>query len=353
MRRLLFLALAASALTTATPAQAGDLYYRTPGDPNGGNIYAVNENGGTPRVVLGHSEYAAGYMATMTRFNHAESNGQALLQGDVTTADLRLIYRASNGQVVVKPVTTLGGQAFDLFQAPVLAQDDSFFSFRTRDGAGCSTIWRLNVTVDEALDPGYIPPTSFSDIRLQLLVDDTTNGSENHNHTWSPDGTRMAYLDRWTDTSGVDRLSIRVKDLNDGAVNPLAHPRLLDTTAVGGNWAAMLRWSPVSDQILNGSQDGGIWACYADSPGAMNWVAQPITTTTKTQTVNERVSYPLWRPDGQRIATAYTKLTTTKKTGTTTREQQPGVMTPGGWPVLKMLRTATTNNQHTPLGWTP
>ena len=115
----------------------------------------------------------------------------------------------------------------------------------------------------------------------------------------------------------------------------------------------MLRWSPVSDQILNGSQDGGIWACYADSPGVMTWVARPITTTTKTQTVNERVSYPLWRPDGQRIATAYTKLTTTKKTGTTTREQQPGVMPPDGWPVLKLLRTATTNNQHTPLGWTP
>ena len=42
---------------------------------------------------------------------------------------------------------------------------------------------------------------------------------------------------------------------------------------------------------------------------------QETTTTTKTQTVNERVSYPLWRPDGQRIATAYTKLTTTTKTG--------------------------------------
>jgi tetratricopeptide (TPR) repeat protein len=351
LRRHFVLNLLAAAVIAA-PARAGDLYYRTPGDPNSGNIYAVNENGGTPRLVLGHSEYAAGYTATMTRFNHAGSDGQALLQGDVTTADLRLIYRAPNGQVVVKPVTSLGGQALALFQAPVLVQDDSFFSFRARDSAGRSTIWRLNVTVDEALDQGYVPPTSYLDTRFRLLVSDTTNGSENHNHTWSPDGTRMAYLDRWTDAGGVDQLSIRLKNVADGSVDPLTHARILDAFYATSNWTAMLRWSPVSDAILNGSQDGSIWACYVDSPGVMTWVARPITTTTKTQTINERVSYPLWRPDGQRIATAYTKLTTTK-TGTTTREQQPGVMSPTGWPVLKLMRTATTNNQHMPLGWTP
>ena len=36
----------------AASAQAGEMYYRTPGDPNSGNIYAVNENGGTPRVCI-------------------------------------------------------------------------------------------------------------------------------------------------------------------------------------------------------------------------------------------------------------------------------------------------------------
>ncbi len=359
MRRLLFLVLSASALTAAaSPAQAGDLYYRTPGDPNTGNIYAVNENGGTPRVVLGHSEYAAGSTATMSRFNHAGSNGQALLQGkpgsgDLLSADLQLIYRAPNRQVVVKAVTNLVGQGLSPYSRPVLAQDDSFFSFRARDGVGRSTIWRLNVTVDQALAPAYAPPTSFSDTRLQLLVDDATNGAENHDHTWSPDGTRLAYLDRWTDAGGIEWLSIRVLNVVEGTADPLTHPRVIDTAYATRNWAAMLRWSPVGDAILNGSQDGGIWACYADSPGVINWVARPLTTTTKTQTINERASYPLWRPDGQRIATAYTKLTTTTKTGATVREQQPGVMSTDGWPLLKLLRTSTTNNQHTPLGWTP
>jgi hypothetical protein len=351
MRRLLF-ALLLSPL--AAPSYAGDLYYRTHGDVNSRNIYAVNENGGTPRVVLGHSEYPDGSPVKMTRFNHAGSNGQALFQADYSAGELQLIFRASNGQVVTRQVTNLAGGTFSLgkdFSA--LAQDDSFFSLRVKDvEAGRSMIWRLNVTVDEALDPGYVPPSSFDDPRLQLVVDDPTRGTENHGHTWSPDGTRMAYLDRWTDAAGVEWLSIRLKNAADGSVDPLTHPRILDSAIATNDWTSMLRWSPVSDQILNGSYDGGIWACYADSPGVMTWVARPLTTTVKGQTVNERVSYPLWRPDGQRVATAYTKLTTTKA-GITTREQQPGVMSPGGWPVLKLLRTATTNNAHKPLGWTP
>lgn len=350
MRRLLLALLLG---LVAAPSDAGEMYYRTPGDPNSGNIYAVNENGGTPRVVLGASEYTAGATIGMTRFNHAGSNGQALFQGSNAASELQLVYRAPNGQVVTKPVTNLAGQPFVLSISPVLAQDDSFFSFKAKDGASRSMIWRLNVTVDQALDPGYIPPTSFLDPRLRLVVDDTTNGSENHNHTWSPDGTRMAYLDySWTNApTGVDWTSIRVKNMADLSVDPLTHPSILDQAYATRYWTAMLRWSPVSDQILNGSNDGGIWACYADSPGVMTWVAKPITTTSKNQTVNERVSYPLWRPDGQQIGCAYTKLTTTKYG--TTREQQPAVMSPSGWPVFKLLQTSTTNNQHTPLGWTP
>ena len=218
------------------------------------------------------------------------------------------------------------------------------------------------MTVDQALAPDYIPPTSYYDPRLHLVVDDSTNGSEYHGHTWSPDGIRMAYLDTWTDAGGVSRISIRVKSMADGSTDPLTHMSILSTVKETSIWGAMLRWSPVSDQILNFSresvgstiQNSGIWACYADSPGVMTWVAKPITTTnkTKTQTITEEVRYPRWRPDGQRIACAYSKYTTTTKTGSLTREQYPAVMAPSGWPVLK-LAPATYLNWRMPLGWTP
>jgi hypothetical protein len=340
----------------AVPSYAGDVYYRTPGDSDSFNIYAVNENGGTPRVVLYASEYPYGSIAGITRFNHAGSNGQAMVQSkpfSAPAADIQLVFRAANGQVITKPVTLLEGAGLNPYGEPVLAQNDSFFSFRARDGAGRSTIWRLNVTVDQALDPGYIP-------RLHLVVDDLTNGSENHGHTWSPDGNRLAYLDTWTDAGGVTRISIRVKSMADGSTDPLTHMSILSTVKEANIWGALLRWSPVSDQILNFSlkaigspiQNSGIWACYADSPGVMTWVAKPITTTTKTQTITEEVRYPRWRPDGQRIACAYSRYTTTTRTGSITREQYPAVMAPSGWPVIK-LAPATALNWRMPLGWTP
>ncbi|WP_406698913.1 hypothetical protein V5E97_08500 [Singulisphaera sp. Ch08] len=323
MRRLVLAVLLG---LVAARSDAGELYYSTPGDPNSRNIYAVNENGGTPRVVLYGSEYPSGSIAGMTRFNHAGSNGQALVQAkpySAPAADIQLVYRASNGQVITRPVTDLEGEGLNPYGDPELAQDDSFFSFRARDGAGRSTIWRLNVTVDQALAPDYVPPASFDDPRLHLVVDDPTNGAENHGHTWSPEGTRLAYLDTWMDAGGVGRISIRIKIMAAGSTDPLSHPRILDTLRETSIWAASLHWSPVSDQILNFSRDAngrncGIWVCYADSPGVMTWVAKPITTKSKTQTVTEELRLPLWRPDGQRIACAYTKYTT-NKLGTTTR----------------------------------
>jgi hypothetical protein len=97
MRRLL---LALILGLVPSMSEAGDLYYRIPGDPNSRNIYAVNENGGTTRLVLDAAEYPLGSITGMTRFNHAGSNGQALLQSkpySAPAADIQLVYRALDG----------------------------------------------------------------------------------------------------------------------------------------------------------------------------------------------------------------------------------------------------------------
>ena len=147
MRRLLLALILGLA---SNVSEAGELYYRIPGDPNSRNIYAVDENGGTPRLILDATEYPLGSIAGMTRFNHAGSNGQALLQSkpySAPAADIQLVYRALNGTVITLPVTALEGVGLNPYGPPFLAQDDSFFSFVARDSnAGRSTIWGLAST---------------------------------------------------------------------------------------------------------------------------------------------------------------------------------------------------------------
>ncbi|MFO0950159.1 MAG: hypothetical protein U0835_03210 [Isosphaeraceae bacterium] len=355
MRRVLLTLLCGFATSSLN---AGELYYRTPGDTNSGNIYAVNENGGTPRVVLYASEYSPGGVVGMTRYNHVGSNGQALVQTRAypATPDIELVFRAPNRAVISRPVTAFGANNTLVPQiAPEVAQDDSFFSFRAV-GGGRRTIWRLNVTVDEALDPGYVPPTSFDDPRLQLLVDDPL--PQNHVQTWSPDGTRMAYIDIRTNASGVEMIAIRLKDMGDPSTNPMDHPVILQDVRATSRWMTVLQWSPVSDEILNMSTAAdftyakAVWKCYADSPGIMTWVALPLLKTTKTQSVGECLEHPLWRPDGLRIAAGYMKYTTTKSG--TTREAYPATLAPAGWPVFKLVSTPVSRvNPQVPLGWTP
>lgn len=355
MRRVFFTLLCGFATSSLN---AGELYYRTPGDANSGNIYAVNENGGTPRVVLHASEYRPGGIVGVTRYNHVGSNGQALVQTKAypAPADIELVFRAPNNAVISTPVTAFGAVNTLVPQtAAKVAQDDSFFSFRAV-GEGRRTIWRLNVSVDEALDPGYMPPTSFDDPRLQLLVDDGL--PQSHVHTWSPDGTRMAYYEVRTNASGVEMVAIRLKDMGNPSTNPTDHSVILQDVRATARWGALLQWSPVSDEVLNLSSTDdftyakAVWKCYADSPGVMTWVARPLLKKTKTKTVGECLEHPLWRPDGQRIAAGYMKYTTTKSG--TTREAYPATLAPTGWPAFKLVSTpASRVNPQVPLGWTP
>jgi hypothetical protein len=350
--RRLFLTLLVSFMTSAS--HAGTMYYRTTIDRT---VYAVSDTGGSPQVVIRASELPAGNYWNMTRHNHVASNGQALL---MIQPDLLLVYRAPNGAVVSKQVTALGtGQSLKLASVgpPALAQDDSFFSFRAGDqSTGRSTIWRLNVSVDEALAPGYIPPTSFDDPRLQLVIEDWSNGDpnlqESFSHTWSPDGARMAYMDTWRAANGSYFMSVRVKTAVPGDTATATDVRLFDY-AMGSTpaWYRMLQWSPVSDQILNCDDSGSVMAFYADSPGVRSWVAVRLQKVSKSQTVTEGLWAPIWHPDGQQIGVSYTR-TTQAKQGTTV-ERFPAVITPAGWPAVLLQRNTTGQYDPMVLGWAP
>ncbi|WP_406697692.1 hypothetical protein V5E97_02400 [Singulisphaera sp. Ch08] len=359
MRRSLCILLVGLA---ANVSQAGIMYYDQGPILPGGNIQAVTDTGQAPtRLVIGRSEFGVDSMISlqMTRFNHSGSNGQALLVCHAASGDnnLHLVYRpAANAGILSRPVTALP-YGVNLATSRI-GQDDSFFSLTYRDyrdrANGQYSIWRLNVSVDQALAPNYAPPTSFGDPRLQLIVDSPSGGDpqlvQGHGHTWSPDGTRIAYNHMWRNVDGTYLSSLRVKSVVSGVPGDPSSDmdvRLYDRP--GGN--QYYEWSPVSDQILNQFSDGpGIQAFYADRPGVRTVILTMRTTETKTQVVEERALQPRWRPDGLKIGVIYTKFTTTKKTGAVTGVKFPGVISPSGWPVTTL--GSFQGGDH-PLGWAP
>lgn len=117
MRRLLLALLLG---LVAAPSDAGEMYYRNLG--GSADVLAVSEATGATRAVLKGTEYTLGLQYGLTRFNHAGSNGQALVQGQsASLADIQLVYRLPNGTVVTKFVTKLGGNALKPSAAPQLA----------------------------------------------------------------------------------------------------------------------------------------------------------------------------------------------------------------------------------------
>jgi hypothetical protein len=189
--------------------------------------------------------------------------------------------------VVTKPVTNLGSNPLRVTNIASLAQDDGFFSFAAQDDvAGRYTIWRLNVTADEALAPGYVPPTAYDDPRLQQVLEQNELSAI---HTWNPEGTRFAYSSTMTLADGTQKAFIRVKNLIDQSDVILSDKP--------GPGLSGFKWSPTDDRIVSATEAGDVWACYADTPGLRTWVAQSRTYKSGSQTITEQARYPHFRPD--------------------------------------------------------
>src|SRR4051812_30271314 len=100
MRRLLLLALAVSALMTAAPAIAGEVYYtRTGPELEDPNVYAVDEATGATRVVLAGNEYTGSKPSRLSYRNHPVTNGQAIFHSVGVPNDFELIWRDIDGSL--------------------------------------------------------------------------------------------------------------------------------------------------------------------------------------------------------------------------------------------------------------
>lgn len=335
----------------AAPSYAGDLYYiQTGGDRN---VYAVSVNADTPRIVLASSEYTGNVVRGVTRYNHAGSNGQAFLQTTGNSlyndpADIQLLWRGPDGAISTKRITDLSANTL-LPYGFIIAQDDSFFSLKVHDFQGRNAIYRLNVSVDQALAADYVPPTRYDDPRMTLVYSvflDPKVGPNSLQHDWSGDGTRLVYENNYVNSTGTFMTGYFVKRLSDGATVLLYETPYATSQSLGIG----LRWNPTSDQILQPYKDGsGIFMLHADTPGLKTWALQRRTYKNKTTVYTDSPDRPLWRFDGQAFAFALER-TVQPNGGTATNEHYPSV-TSGGWPSMNL--TTTRPAKVYPIGWTP
>jgi hypothetical protein len=381
----LVLALAALGLLAPT-APAGQIYYAI-GVSGGSDVFSAPDDGSAPTTRALPTVPLDVDWTTNRR--HAQAGGYALLacrkDGEVTIGGkayqvLNLVLVTKDrvtGNPTYRPVTNFsaaGPMYINLSSrnAQQLAQDDSFFSFRAEDPANSvEYLCRLNVTVDQVLDPSYVPPSDFNDPRLQLLIRHpyywltnsygTTNNLSTFGHTWNQDGTRLAYGFAEFDATGRKVFTVRVKALTPGYDPSPANDTVLVVTnptsgmVLDANW---WRWSPVpgSDRLIGQQFIGGaLISLYADSPG-VSQVTAPILTSypNKTTQVTESNEAPIWSPDGSMIAARYIRETSVKSKGVWNNTYFYSVdrMANTGWPA-QILTGASITGNWSPIGWTP
>jgi Tol biopolymer transport system component len=165
----------------------------------------------------------------------------------------------------------------------------------SRPNADGTNDWMYQIYVMDATgEVGSVPATRLTDDPAP----ESGTGIENSQVTWSPDGTRMAFLStgRGSDQDSCDLWAMDSRDLNgDGFGDNLQRLTSDESFNCDAFEDVSPQWSPNASLIAFTSVRSGyfdIWVVNADDPG-------DLRNVTRTPTGYE--DQPNWSPDGTQI----------------------------------------------------
>lgn len=315
------LALLAACLLMSTTARAGEIYYgRYTRNPSLFQFYWMDSNGQNKAPVFSQGAPTlddVGYSDTShANYDTAFARGRLWLSIEwlpAPSGELRVFARDAGGRFVSRRVTDFTPDGMAVVDAtwhagPRWALDDGFISCRVIDRTvpdAVPYLVRIAVSGDEIASAGFEPipfsdpanPTAINP-RIEVLVRDGGG------HAWSPDGTRLAYLDY--STGGFRIKAVGPLGTFAGPTEPAFDPVLVPAGTF--SYLGAIDWRPVagSDQLVffgreqyrANSSRNGIFFAYANSRTTALFLENKYDSKTKATPAYRN---PQWTADGNTI----------------------------------------------------
>jgi hypothetical protein len=324
-RRSLIVGLACALLlaVSASPSLAqGTIYYRYQAN-NGQDVTlrAVNADGSSDRLVFDAfvtSPVDGQKHSGSPTCSHASQNGAlvwlevlddnqyngtgpnygygTLYQVTVGANGATSLVRLSNFDINTRGVGLVAGAGV------VWAFDDSFISFVVADFTGTTPLLKIvRYPVANLVTNGGVL-INETDVQTVLVWPNMNSG---YGHSWSPDGTLLAYQNVYTAANGTNYSQLILRNVATGA------EQVVVDQGVSGIGVGAIEYAPDGTRIaFDGNNSSSVYTISVQ--GGAPWVVAAASTAKNG--VTTQYGHPVWSPDSGGLAIQMRKTNTWQST---------------------------------------